>query len=162
MHIVVCSCLRRRYGTDQFLPLLILNSLFHFGFSFSARSKSLVMGEQIGPPSRPSSPNPQERVVKCGWLKKQRSIMKNWQQRWFVLRGDQLFYYKDEEETKPQVKLLFQLLIQNSRTYLFRMRALFGYSKHYECSKKETFQGDLSLMQASSRAWENMRRCSLA
>ncbi|NWW73201.1 RHG22 protein, partial [Climacteris rufus] len=70
--------------------------------AFSARSRSLVMGEQIGPPSRPSSPNPQERVVKCGWLKKQRSIMKNWQQRWFVLRGDQLFYYKDEEETKPQ------------------------------------------------------------
>ncbi|NXW75783.1 RHG22 protein, partial [Hirundo rustica] len=71
--------------------------------AFSARSRSLVMGEQIGPPSRPSSPNPQERVLKCGWLKKQRSIMKNWQQRWFVLRGDQLFYYKDEEETKPQV-----------------------------------------------------------
>ncbi|NWT12033.1 RHG22 protein, partial [Vireo altiloquus] len=70
--------------------------------AFSARSRSLVMGEQIGPPSRPSSPNPQERVLKCGWLKKQRSIMKNWQQRWFVLRGDQLFYYKDEEETKPQ------------------------------------------------------------
>jgi len=61
------------------------------------------MGEQIGPPSRPSSPNPQECVLKRGWLKKQRSIMKNWQQRWFVLRGDQLFYYKDEEETKPQV-----------------------------------------------------------
>ncbi|NWJ02369.1 RHG22 protein, partial [Crypturellus undulatus] len=67
-----------------------------------ARSKSLVMGEQIGPSSRASSPNPQERVLKCGWLKKQRSIMKNWQLRWFVLRGDQLFYYKDEEETKPQ------------------------------------------------------------
>lgn len=28
--------------------------------------------------------------------------MKNWQQRWFVLRGDQLFYYKDKDETKPQ------------------------------------------------------------
>ncbi|NXA48746.1 RHG22 protein, partial [Nothocercus julius] len=67
-----------------------------------ARSKSLVMGEQIGLSSRPSSPNPQERVLKCGWLKKQRSIMKNWQPRWFVLRGDQLFYFKDEEETKPQ------------------------------------------------------------
>ncbi|NXW16906.1 RHG22 protein, partial [Circaetus pectoralis] len=76
--------------------------------AFSARSKSLVMGEQIGPPSRPSSPNPQERVLKCGWLKKQRSIMKNWQQRWFVLRGDQLFYYKDEEETKPQGLILLQ------------------------------------------------------
>ncbi|XP_030342154.1 rho GTPase-activating protein 22 isoform X1 [Strigops habroptila] len=73
-----------------------------------ARSKSLVMGEQIGPPSRPSSPNPQEHVLKCGWLKKQRSIMKNWQQRWFVLRGDQLFYYKDEEETKPQGLILLQ------------------------------------------------------
>ncbi|XP_074855509.1 rho GTPase-activating protein 22 isoform X1 [Carettochelys insculpta] len=60
------------------------------------------MGEQTGPPPRPSSPNPQDRVLKSGWLKKQRSIMKNWQQRWFVLRGDQLFYYKDEEETKPQ------------------------------------------------------------
>uniref|UniRef100_A0A8C6ZVL3 Rho GTPase-activating protein 24 n=1 Tax=Nothoprocta perdicaria TaxID=30464 RepID=A0A8C6ZVL3_NOTPE len=68
----------------------------------NTRSKSLVMGEQIGPSSRPSSPNPQDRVLKCGWLKKQRSIMKNWQPRWFVLRGDQLFYYKDEEETKPQ------------------------------------------------------------
>nr|XP_048715071.1 rho GTPase-activating protein 22 isoform X1 [Caretta caretta] len=67
-----------------------------------ARSKSLVMGEQSGLPSRPSSPSPQDRVLKSGWLKKQRSIMKNWQQRWFVLRGDQLFYYKDEEETKPQ------------------------------------------------------------
>ncbi|NWX86232.1 RHG22 protein, partial [Nothoprocta pentlandii] len=67
-----------------------------------ARSKSLVMGEQIGLSSRPSSPNLQDRVLKCGWLKKQRSIMKNWQLRWFVLRGDQLFYYKDEEETKPQ------------------------------------------------------------
>ncbi|NWS51834.1 RHG22 protein, partial [Chunga burmeisteri] len=76
--------------------------------AFSARSKSLVMGEQIGPPSRPSSPNPQERVLKCGWLKKQRSIMKNWQQRWFVLRGDQLFYYKDEDETKPQGLILLQ------------------------------------------------------
>ncbi|KAM6329780.1 rho GTPase-activating protein 22 isoform 2-T2 [Podargus strigoides] len=73
-----------------------------------ARSKSLVMGEQMRPPCRPSSPNPQERVLKCGWLKKQRSIMKNWQQRWFVLRGDQLFYYKDEEETKPQGLILLQ------------------------------------------------------
>uniref|UniRef100_A0A8D0EIN7 Rho GTPase-activating protein 24 n=1 Tax=Strix occidentalis caurina TaxID=311401 RepID=A0A8D0EIN7_STROC len=75
----------------------------------STKRLILVMGEQIGPPpSRPSSPNPQERVLKCGWLKKQRSIMKNWQQRWFVLRGDQLFYYKDEEETKPQGLILLQ------------------------------------------------------
>ncbi|KAK2092613.1 hypothetical protein P7K49_029141 [Saguinus oedipus] len=37
-----------------------------------------------------------------GWLKKQRSIVKNWQQRYFVLRAQQLYYYKDEEDTKPQ------------------------------------------------------------
>ncbi|XP_027716445.1 rho GTPase-activating protein 22 isoform X5 [Vombatus ursinus] len=73
-----------------------------FAARYFARSKSLVMGEQSGPPARPASPNLSDRALKSGWLKKQRSIMKNWQQRWFVLRGDQLFYYKDEEETKPQ------------------------------------------------------------
>uniref|UniRef100_A0A673JLP0 Rho GTPase activating protein 22 n=1 Tax=Sinocyclocheilus rhinocerous TaxID=307959 RepID=A0A673JLP0_9TELE len=51
---------------------------------------------------RPSSPSLQGRTLKAGWLKKQRSIMKNWQLRWFVLRTDQLYFYKDEEETKPQ------------------------------------------------------------
>ncbi|XP_066520791.1 rho GTPase-activating protein 22 [Hoplias malabaricus] len=67
-----------------------------------ARSKSMVMGEV----SRVSGPAPapvlQEGVLKAGWLKKQRSIMKNWQLRWFVLRSDYLYFYKDEEETKPQ------------------------------------------------------------
>uniref|UniRef100_A0A8C3AWX9 Rho GTPase-activating protein 24 n=1 Tax=Cyclopterus lumpus TaxID=8103 RepID=A0A8C3AWX9_CYCLU len=53
-------------------------------------------------PCRPASPSLQEGALKAGWLKKQRSIMKNWQLRWFVLRSDQLFFYKDEEETKPQ------------------------------------------------------------
>ncbi|XP_016296280.1 rho GTPase-activating protein 22-like [Sinocyclocheilus anshuiensis] len=62
-----------------------------------ARSKSMVMGEA----SR-GSPSLQEGVLKAGWLKKQRSIMKNWQLRWFVLRADHLYFYKDEEETKPQ------------------------------------------------------------
>uniref|UniRef100_A0A673IC51 PH domain-containing protein n=1 Tax=Sinocyclocheilus rhinocerous TaxID=307959 RepID=A0A673IC51_9TELE len=58
----------------------------------------MVMGEA----SR-GSPSLQEGVLKAGWLKKQRSIMKNWQLRWFVLRADHLYFYKDEEETKPQV-----------------------------------------------------------
>ncbi|XP_033617700.1 rho GTPase-activating protein 22 isoform X2 [Fukomys damarensis] len=67
-----------------------------------ARSKSLVMAEQSrgsGQPLGPRRPGP---VLKAGWLRKQRGIMKNWQQRWFVLCGDQLFYYKDKDETKPQ------------------------------------------------------------
>ncbi|XP_077734754.1 rho GTPase-activating protein 22 isoform X1 [Canis aureus] len=67
-----------------------------------ARSKSLVMGEQSQSPGRLPCPHRLGPVLKEGWLKKQRSIMKNWQQRWFVLRGDQLFYYKDKDETKPQ------------------------------------------------------------
>ncbi|MGH0139784.1 UNVERIFIED_CONTAM: hypothetical protein FKN15_070095 [Acipenser sinensis] len=60
------------------------------------------MGEISRSSNRPASPGLQERAVKAGWLKKQRSIMKNWQLRWFVLRTDQLYFYKDEEETKPQ------------------------------------------------------------
>lgn len=67
-----------------------------------ARSKSLVMGEQSRSPGRPLVPHKLGPVLKAGWLRKQRSIMKNWQQRWFVLRGDQLFYYKDKDESKPQ------------------------------------------------------------
>ncbi|KAK5850489.1 hypothetical protein PBY51_001367 [Eleginops maclovinus] len=62
----------------------------------------MVMGEVSRGPCRPASPGLQEGALKAGWLKKQRSIMKNWQLRWFVLRSDQLFFYKDEEETKPQ------------------------------------------------------------
>lgn len=75
-------------------------------FWLPARSKSLVMGEQSRSPGRLPCPRRLGPVLKEGWLKRQRSIMKNWQQRWFVLRGDQLFYYKDKDETKPQVRSL--------------------------------------------------------
>lgn len=45
-----------------------------------------------------------ERPVKAGWLKKQqRSLVKNWQQRYFVLRGSTLTYHKDDKETTVQV-----------------------------------------------------------
>ncbi|XP_037585908.1 rho GTPase-activating protein 22 isoform X10 [Cebus imitator] len=73
-----------------------------FAARYFTRSKSLVMGEQSRSPRRPLCPHRPGPVLKAGWLKKQRSIMKNWQQRWFVLRGDQLFYYKDKDEIKPQ------------------------------------------------------------
>ncbi|XP_059518056.1 rho GTPase-activating protein 22 isoform X2 [Myotis daubentonii] len=67
-----------------------------------ARSKSLVMGEPSRSPGQPPGPRGGGPVLKAGWLRKQRGIMKNWQQRWFVLRGDQLSYYKDKDEAKPQ------------------------------------------------------------
>ncbi|NXJ05768.1 RHG25 protein, partial [Odontophorus gujanensis] len=66
-----------------------------------ARSRSVMSSEAVT--ARPGSPSAMERPLKLGWLKKQRSIVKNWQQRYFVLRGQQLYYYKDEDDTKPQV-----------------------------------------------------------
>ncbi|XP_029465488.1 rho GTPase-activating protein 22 isoform X2 [Rhinatrema bivittatum] len=60
------------------------------------------MGDHMASSTRSSSSSLQDQALKSGWLKKQRSIMKNWQQRWFVLRGDQLYYYKDEDESRPQ------------------------------------------------------------
>ncbi|KAM8859683.1 rho GTPase-activating protein 22 isoform 2-T2 [Spinachia spinachia] len=68
---------------------------------FAARSKSMVLGE-LSRVSRPGSPLDQEKALKAGWLKRQRSIMKNWQLRWFVLRTEALYFYKDQEETKAQ------------------------------------------------------------
>src|SRR4029434_4267742 len=63
----------------------------------------MVMGEVSGGALRMCSPCGQEGALKAGWLRKQRSIMKNWQLRWFVLRADLLYFYKDQEETKAQV-----------------------------------------------------------
>ncbi|NXI56375.1 RHG25 protein, partial [Chloroceryle aenea] len=73
-----------------------------------ARSRSVMSGEAAG--AQPASPNPLERPVKIGWLKKQRSIVKNWQQRYFVLKGQQLYYYKDEDDVKPQCLLPVKLV----------------------------------------------------
>ncbi|XP_069316416.1 rho GTPase-activating protein 22 isoform X2 [Eulemur rufifrons] len=73
-----------------------------FAARYFTRSKSLVMGEQSRSPGRPPCPHGAGPVLKAGWLRKQRSIVKSWQQRWFVLRGEHLFYYKDKDETKPQ------------------------------------------------------------
>uniref|UniRef100_A0A667YJY5 Rho GTPase activating protein 22 n=1 Tax=Myripristis murdjan TaxID=586833 RepID=A0A667YJY5_9TELE len=69
-------------------------------------SLSMVLGE-LSRVSRPCSPLDQERALKAGWLKRQRSIMKNWQLRWFVLRTEALYFYKDQDETKAQVILIF-------------------------------------------------------
>lgn len=68
-----------------------------------ARSKSMVLGE-LSRLSRPCSPQDQEKPLKAGWLKRQRSIMKNWQLRWFVLRTEALYFYKDQDESKAQVR----------------------------------------------------------
>ncbi|XP_066510394.1 rho GTPase-activating protein 25-like [Hoplias malabaricus] len=59
-----------------------------------ARSKSVVPGE--GAPG--SIRRSMEKPLKKGWLKKQRSIVKNWKPCYFVLRGNTLTYHKDDKE----------------------------------------------------------------
>uniref|UniRef100_A0A8C7YH78 Rho GTPase-activating protein 24 n=1 Tax=Oryzias sinensis TaxID=183150 RepID=A0A8C7YH78_9TELE len=54
--------------------------------------------QRIG--GQPRSEAQRSTVIRCGWLRKQGGFVKTWHTRWFVLRGDQLYYYKDEEETK--------------------------------------------------------------
>ncbi|XP_067401961.1 rho GTPase-activating protein 25 isoform X2 [Emydura macquarii macquarii] len=73
-----------------------------------ARSRSVMTGDPMAACNWSASHNLLERPLKIGWLKKQRSIVKNWQQRYFVLRSQQLCYYKDEEENKPQGCLFLQ------------------------------------------------------
>ncbi|KAI3372271.1 hypothetical protein L3Q82_022776, partial [Scortum barcoo] len=69
----------------------------------SARSKSVIPGEGVPGPGSPRSSRSMERPLKAGWLKKQqRSLVKNWQQRYFVLRGSTLTYHKDDKETTVQ------------------------------------------------------------
>lgn len=68
-----------------------------------ARSKSVVPGDSMPGGGSPHSPRSMERPLKSGWLKKQqRSLVKNWQQRYFVLRGSTLTYHKDDKETTVQ------------------------------------------------------------
>uniref|UniRef100_A0A8D0YM05 PH domain-containing protein n=1 Tax=Sus scrofa TaxID=9823 RepID=A0A8D0YM05_PIG len=82
-----------------------------------ARSKSLVMGEQSRSPGRPPCPRRLGPVLKAGWLKKQRSIMKNWQQRWFVLPTSNLILTSGtlvSEASASQGLLLFSTNIVSS------------------------------------------------
>nr|XP_057926489.1 rho GTPase-activating protein 25 isoform X2 [Doryrhamphus excisus] len=65
-----------------------------------ARCKSILPGEGIPSVGSRLSTRSMEKPLKAGWLKKQqRSLVKNWQQRYFVLRGSTLTYHKDDRET---------------------------------------------------------------
>ncbi|XP_069070281.1 rho GTPase-activating protein 25 isoform X2 [Pleurodeles waltl] len=72
------------------------------------RSKSVMTGDQTSAAKGPLSPPALEPPLKAGWLKKQRSIVRNWQPRYFVLRGQRLCYYKDEEDGKAQGCIFLQ------------------------------------------------------
>lgn len=40
------------------------------------------------------------KVIKSGWLRKQSGLVRSWQDRWFVLKGQSLYYYARENEAK--------------------------------------------------------------
>lgn len=76
-----------------------------FLWCLTARSRSVIPGEGVPSLGSPRSSRSMERPLKAGWLKKQqRSLVKNWQQRYFVLRGSTLTYHKDDKETTVQVR----------------------------------------------------------
>ncbi|RMC13699.1 hypothetical protein DUI87_08777 [Hirundo rustica rustica] len=64
----------------------------------------LSMEEHNGSSETPALSQGRHVAIKCGWLRKQGGFVKTWHTRWFVLKGDQLYYFKDEDETKPLVR----------------------------------------------------------
>lgn len=78
-------------------------STFKTDSSKIARSRSVTPTEAGPGGGSPHSPKPMDWPLKSGWLKKlQRSLVKNWHQRYFVLRGSTLTYHKDDKETTVQ------------------------------------------------------------
>ncbi|OCU00156.1 hypothetical protein XELAEV_18005942mg [Xenopus laevis] len=65
------------------------------------KSISLIMDDYNVPVHSPHISQAQQNTIKCGWLRKQGGFVKTWHTRWFVLKGDQLHYFKDEDEMKP-------------------------------------------------------------
>ncbi|XP_028599483.2 rho GTPase-activating protein 24 isoform X1 [Podarcis muralis] len=59
------------------------------------------MEEHNGSAESPQLNQGRHVAIKCGWLRKQGGFVKTWHTRWFVLKGEQLYYFKDEDETKP-------------------------------------------------------------
>ncbi|XP_011807167.1 PREDICTED: rho GTPase-activating protein 24 isoform X2 [Colobus angolensis palliatus] len=95
-----------------FLCIFLLLVLGGFSFGAAAspasvlrsqqgKSISLIMEENNDSTENPQQGQGRQNAIKCGWLRKQGGFVKTWHTRWFVLKGDQLYYFKDEDETKP-------------------------------------------------------------
>ncbi|KAM8972357.1 rho GTPase-activating protein 25 [Pelodytes ibericus] len=91
--------LRRYTGCDG-API----QLSHLDQNYrNTRSVSMMTSDQATSSSRRQIQNNLEKPAKCGWLKKQqKSFVKSWQQKYFSLKGQQLCYYKDEDDGKLQ------------------------------------------------------------
>ncbi|XP_075059242.1 rho GTPase-activating protein 24 isoform X1 [Mixophyes fleayi] len=65
------------------------------------KSISLIMDDYNVSAESPHTGQGRQNAIKCGWLRKQGGFVKTWHTRWFVLKGEQLCYFKDEDEMKP-------------------------------------------------------------
>lgn len=57
------------------------------------------MQKQPIPPTR----RPKQRIEHCGWLRKLGGRYRNLRSRWFELKGDQLYYFRDNNEPKTPI-----------------------------------------------------------
>lgn len=57
------------------------------------------MQKQPIPPAR----SHKQRIEHCGWLRKQGGRYRNLRSRWFELKGDQLYYFRDNNEPKTPI-----------------------------------------------------------
>lgn len=108
--------------------VFVLFSACFLSVATSARSKSVMPGEGSPGSTHTGFKRSMEKPLKTGWLKKQRSIVKNWQLRFFVLRGNVLTYHKDDKESAVQVGDKQAQVIQTLRFLLFLMHQFFYFS----------------------------------
>ncbi|XP_064633160.1 rho GTPase-activating protein 24-like [Lineus longissimus] len=64
--------------------------------------RSLSQYSRNRSPRRSPQPQPkcQQKRLKAGFLRKQGGNFKTWTNRWFVIRGDQMYYYAKDDEVK--------------------------------------------------------------
>lgn len=48
-----------------------------------------------------------QRSLKSGWLRKQGGVVKSWQKRWFTIKGDYMYYFSTQDESKSPVGVIF-------------------------------------------------------
>ena len=57
----------------------------------------------------------QQRSQKCGWLKKQGGVVKSWHRRWFTIKGDHMYYFNTDDESKTTTWLYISTWEQGHR-----------------------------------------------
>ncbi|KAM8971168.1 rho GTPase-activating protein 24 isoform X2 [Sarcophilus harrisii] len=101
--------------------------------------------EKNGSPESPPKSQEWYTTPKCGWLRKQGGFSKTWHMCWFVLKGDQLYYFKDKDETKllGTISLIGNKVIEHPYSEespgQFLFEVLPGKDQHQMTANYETY-----------------------